>query len=78
MTGRSLGHPVRALKNNFTKQFEELEGRNAPAAELEALGAGKLRLAVVEGDSDMGSFMSGQSRTWAPSCRASRPGSSMR
>ena len=61
VTGRSLGHPVRALKNKFTKQFEELEGRNAPAAELEALGAGKLRLAVVEGDSDMGSFMSGQS-----------------
>ncbi len=61
VTGRTLGHPVRALKNRFTKQFESLENNGAPASELESLGAGKLRLAVVEGDPDMGSFMSGQS-----------------
>ena len=61
VTGRSLGHPVRAIKNKFIKQYEELEKRGAPAEELEALGAGKLRLAVVEGDTEMGSLMSGQS-----------------
>ena len=61
VTGRSLGHPVRAIKNKFIKQYEELEKRGAPAEELEALGAGKLRLAVVEGDTEMGSLRSGQS-----------------
>ena len=61
MTGRSLGHPVRAIKNQFIKQYEELEKRGASAEELEALGAGKLRLAVVEGDTEMGSLMAGQS-----------------
>ena len=61
VTGRSLGHPVRAIKNKFIKQYEELEKKGAPAEELEALGAGKLRLAVVEGDAEMGSLMAGQS-----------------
>ena len=61
VTGRSLGHPVRALKNKLSKQFEEFEKNSVPAAELEALGAGKLRLAVVEGDTDWGSLMAGQS-----------------
>ena len=61
VTGRSLGHPVRVLKNKLAKRFEELEKQGAPAAELEALGAGKLRLAVVEGDIEWGSFMAGQS-----------------
>ncbi|MCD8391732.1 MAG: enoyl-[acyl-carrier-protein] reductase FabK [Cloacibacillus porcorum] len=61
VTGRSLGHPVRAIKNKFIKQYEELEKRGASAEELEALGAGKLRLAVVEGDTEMGSLMAGQS-----------------
>ncbi len=61
VTGRALGHPVRALKNKFTKQFEELEKNGATAAQMEEFGAGKLRLAVVDGDVEMGSFMSGQS-----------------
>lgn len=60
VTGRTLGHPVRALKNKLTKQFEALESKGAPKAEIEALGTGKLRLAVQQGDVDMGSFMSGQ------------------
>ncbi|MCD7953360.1 MAG: enoyl-[acyl-carrier-protein] reductase FabK [Synergistaceae bacterium] len=61
VTGRSLGHPVRAIKNKFIKQYEELEKSGASAEELEALGAGKLRLAVVDGDTEMGSLMAGQS-----------------
>lgn len=61
VTGRSLGHPVRGLKNKLSKQFDEYEKRNAPAAEIEALGAGKLRSAVVDGDTEWGSLMAGQS-----------------
>lgn len=61
VTGRSLGHPVRVLRNKLSKEFEELERNGAPAEELERLGAGKLRLAVVEGDMEWGSLMAGQS-----------------
>jgi len=60
VTGHTTGHPVRVLKNLFTRQFEELERQNAPVEELEKLGAGKLRLAVVDGDIEYGSVMIGQ------------------
>lgn len=61
VTGRPTGHPVRVLKNKLVRIYEGLEERCAPVEELENLGAGKLRLAVVEGDIDMGSVMAGQS-----------------
>ena len=61
VTGQSLGHPVRCLRNKLTAEFERLEGERAPAAEIEALGTGKLRAAVVDGDTEWGSLMSGQS-----------------
>ena len=61
VTGRSTGHPVRGLKNKLSKEFEELEKRGASVEELEKLGTGKLRLAVVEGDTKWGSLMAGQS-----------------
>ncbi len=61
VTGQSLGHPVRCLRNKLTAEFERLEGMNAPASEIEALGTGKLRAAVVDGDTDWGSLMAGQS-----------------
>ena len=61
VTGRSTGHPVRGLKNKLSKEFEELEKRDASVEELEKLGTGKLRLAVVEGDTKWGSLMAGQS-----------------
>lgn len=54
------GHYVRVLKNKLTKEFERLEKEHAPDSELEKLGAGKLRAAVVDGDVEMGSVMSGQ------------------
>lgn len=60
VTGRSTGHPVRALKNKFVKEFQTLEKEGASFEELELLGSGRLRLAVVEGDMDKGSLMSGQ------------------
>ena len=61
ITGQSLGHPVRCLRNKLTAEFERLEHEHAPASEIEALGTGKLRAAVVDGDTEWGSLMSGQS-----------------
>jgi len=60
ITGKTTGHPVRVLKNKLTNRFEELEERCASIDELDELGSGKLRLAVVEGDVDNGSVMAGQ------------------
>lgn len=60
VTGRTTGHPVRVIKNKFTREFLDLEKQNAPLEELDKFGAGKLRLAVVEGDVEQGSVMSGQ------------------
>jgi len=61
VTGRPTGHPVRVLKNKLVKIYEDMEKNNATVEELEKLGAGKLRLAVVDGDAEMGSLMAGQS-----------------
>lgn len=60
VTGRSTGHPVRVIKNKFSKQYLKLEMKEVTPEELEALGAGSLRKAAVEGDNDNGSFMAGQ------------------
>ncbi|QEK12020.1 enoyl-[acyl-carrier-protein] reductase FabK [Crassaminicella thermophila] len=60
VTGRSTGHPVRILRNKLSKEFEKLEKAGASTEELESLGAGKLRSAVIEGDVENGSVMSGQ------------------
>ncbi len=50
VTGRSTGHPVRALRNDMTKRFLELEKEGADFEELEKLTLGGLRRAVVDGD----------------------------
>ena len=61
VTGKRLGHPVRCLKNNFTREFFQREYDSSVSnEELEAFGAGALRLAAREGDEKRGSFMSGQ------------------
>ena len=59
VTGRSTGHPVRVIKNRLARQIMELDRENK-ADEIEALGSGKLALAMREGDTDMGSLMAGQ------------------
>lgn len=61
VTGRSTGHPVRALRNNLTMEYLKKEAEGASAEELEALAAGGLRKAVVDGDTRSGSLMAGQS-----------------
>ncbi|MCG1012872.1 enoyl-[acyl-carrier-protein] reductase FabK [Tepidanaerobacter sp. GT38] len=60
VTGKTTGHPVRVLKNKLSVMFEELEQKHASVDELEELGKGRLRLAVVDGDIDNGSLMAGQ------------------
>lgn len=60
VTGRSTGHPVRALRNDLTKKYIELENKGASFEELEMLTLGGLRKAVIEGDIKSGSVMSGQ------------------
>ncbi|MGB4198933.1 MAG: enoyl-[acyl-carrier-protein] reductase FabK [Tepidanaerobacteraceae bacterium] len=60
VTGKTTGHPVRVIKNKLSLKFEELEQKQASVFELEALGQGKLRLAVVDGDVENGSVMAGQ------------------
>ncbi len=60
VTGRTTGHPVRALRNEMTKQYIELENKGADFEELENLTLGGLRKAVVEGDVVHGSVMAGQ------------------
>ncbi len=61
VSGRSTGHPVRCLKNKLTREFDKLEKEGAPKEKLEELGAGKLKIAVVDGDTSWGSVMMGQS-----------------
>lgn len=60
VTGRTTGHPVRALRNEMTKTYLEKEAAGAGAEELEVLTLGGLRRAVVEGDVKNGSVMAGQ------------------
>lgn len=60
VTGRTIGHPVRALRNEMTKKYLELENKGAGFEELEYLTLGGLRKAVVEGDVKNGSVMAGQ------------------
>lgn len=60
--GKRLGHPVRAIKNQFMREFIRREyDSSIPNEELEKYGAGALRLAAREGDMKNGSVMAGQS-----------------
>jgi enoyl-[acyl-carrier protein] reductase II len=59
ITGYSTGHPVRVLKNRLSREIEELDRANEPE-KIESLGAGKLALAMRQGDCQMGSLMAGQ------------------
>ena len=60
VTGRSIGGPVRVLKNKMAREYLALEKRGATLEELETVTLGGLRRAVLEGDVDHGSVMMGQ------------------
>jgi len=60
VTGSSLGHPVRSIRNPMARDYEDLERRGASEEEIIAFGTGSLRRAAVEGDVTHGSVMAGQ------------------
>ena len=61
VTGSSLGHPVRCIKNRMGREMAQLEKTaEITEEELIAFGTGKLRLAAEEGDIENGSVMAGQ------------------
>ncbi len=60
VTGRSSGAPVRVLRNKMSKEYLRMEKDNLPREEMEMLTLGSLRRAVLDGDVEMGSLMSGQ------------------
>lgn len=60
VTGRSTGHPVRTLKNKLAKEILNMEKEGVNPLDIDQKGVGSLRMAVVNGDVDNGSFMAGQ------------------
>ena len=61
VTGRRLGHAVRAIRSPFTRNYSKLEYEiSTNGEELEALGVGALRKAALNGDVENGCFIAGQ------------------
>lgn len=64
VSAQVVGHPVRSLKNKLTSAYAKAEKEfladRKSAGDIEEMGAGALRNAVVEGDVEHGSVMAGQ------------------
>ncbi len=62
VTGKRLGHPVRSIRNSFTREYTkaEYDSSNVSDEELENMGLGRLRIAAREGDVSQGSVLAGQ------------------
>lgn len=60
VTGRSVGAPVRIIKNPMAREYLAMEKAGAEKMELEKFTLGSLRRAVVDGDTKNGSLMAGQ------------------
>ena len=60
VTGRSVGAPVRILKNQMAREYLARERAGADKMELEKYTLGSLRRAVFDGDTKTGSLMAGQ------------------
>ncbi|MDY2959205.1 MAG: nitronate monooxygenase [Hornefia sp.] len=60
VTGRSVGAPVRILKNPMSREYLKMERNGAEKMELEKFTLGALRKAVFQGDVKNGSLMAGQ------------------
>ena len=60
-TGKRLGHPVRSLRNPYTREFFKKEyDSSITNEELELFGRGALRKAAIEGNEKEGCFLAGQ------------------
>ncbi len=62
VTGKRLGHPVRSIRNSFTREYTkaEYDSANVSDEELEKMGLGTVRLAAREGDVSRGTVLAGQ------------------
>ncbi|SHF35277.1 enoyl-[acyl-carrier-protein] reductase FabK [Caloramator proteoclasticus] len=60
ITGLSTGHPVRSLRNRFTRELLNIEKQGLDAEIFEQKAAGSLKRAAIDGDIDFGSVMAGQ------------------
>ena len=62
VTGKRLGHPVRSIKNAFTREYTKCEYNSSEFSdeELEKMGTGVLRKAAREGDTSHGCVLAGQ------------------
>ena len=60
VTGRSVGGPVRVLRNKMAREYIRQEQQGATLETLEKLTLGGLRRAVLDGDVETGSVMCGQ------------------
>lgn len=72
VTGRSVGVPVRVLRNGMTRDYLDLEQKGAEKMELEKFTLGALRRAVHEGDVERGSLMAGQDASYIKEIRPLR------
>jgi len=60
VTGVTIGHPVRCLRNPMSREFESMEKAGVPESEVVEFGTGRLQMAVVKGDVQNGTVMMGQ------------------
>ncbi len=61
LTGRTIGQPVRVIRNNLADQILKLEKEGISEMELLSyIGPGRSRAASIEGDITNGSIMSGE------------------
>ncbi len=62
VTGKRLGHPVRSIRNSFTREYLKKEYNEAEFSDeaLEQLGVGTVRMAAREGDVSNGTVLAGQ------------------
>ncbi|MEE1060350.1 MAG: enoyl-[acyl-carrier-protein] reductase FabK [Ruminococcus sp.] len=62
VTGKRLGHPVRSIRNSFTREYTKAEYNSSEVSdeELENMGLGRLRMAVKDGDVSNGTVLAGQ------------------
>ncbi|MCL2577677.1 MAG: enoyl-[acyl-carrier-protein] reductase FabK [Defluviitaleaceae bacterium] len=59
--GKRVGHPIRALKNNFVREYLKKEYDSSVSdEELLKFGEGRFKLAAVDGDIKEGCFLAGQ------------------
>ncbi len=60
ISGKTVNHPVRMIKNKLFREIIKLEKNKASIEEIEKLGIGSLKNACIDGDISMGTVMAGQ------------------